>query len=157
MARYITVLFIPVSIIAGVAITGISENKIFLATVTLVICLIGFRHLENKEFNYDSDLGFRRQVNALQSAVNYVAENSVKGEKVYGNFPAYFALNFPAGGYLSNKKGVEYMIFDKEPDYFFLANPGAETSIDSIKYQVSLLKNFKDSFAQVTVYRFKKR
>ena len=158
MGRYITVLLIPVSIIAAAAITSISENKIYLIAIALFIFGAGFVNLESKEFDYDNDLGFRRQVNVLQSAVNYVAENSKKGEKVSGNFPCYFALCFPPGGYLTEKKSKDYMIFDAyHPDYFFLANPGDEASIDNVKYEVTPFKNFKDSFAEVTVYRFKKR
>jgi 4-amino-4-deoxy-L-arabinose transferase-like glycosyltransferase len=153
MDRYAMSLVLVFIILTGVCITTISGNNWWVAAATIFLCVTSWGERVGERFTYDSDLGYRSEVRALQEAVNYVEENSAEGEKVCGNFPAYFALSFPAGGYLPEKS---HLVFDRRCDYYLSASPGASYNPDTAGRQPVLMKDFKYGYSQVAVYQLRK-
>ncbi len=157
MERYVMAVLFPAFIIVAVSITSIWKNKIFVIATTLFLCFIALQYMEAVNFQYDSDLGYRRQVHCLQRAVDYVSKVSKPGEIMNGNFPSYYAIGFQQAGYLTNKKMNAQTVADMDVNYFLLCDPGTTVDIGEDKYEVTLLKSFVDGFAKVKIYRVRKR
>jgi hypothetical protein len=119
----------------------------------IFLSFIGLQHLEDAVFQYDSDLGYRHQVHTLQSAVDYVSKVSKPGQTVNGNFPAYYAVGFKHGGYLKNKTMNAQLVPKLDVDYYLLSDPGDFTDIKGGRYELTLLKSYKEGFAEVKIYR----
>ena len=152
VARYVLVLLVVFSILAAVALSIISSNRFFAAVVLMLVVFQGIQNLENGQFNYDADLGYRRSVHVMQQAFIYVAETAKPGEKAFSNFPGYFALTFQPGGYLSGRKDVQLAGKEDTVYYEIICSPGTEYHLDTGKYNSYLLRRYVDGFAHTEVY-----
>ncbi len=158
MGRYATVVMVAFCVVAGVAITAVWKNGLYTGVVMLVLLVVGWRYQEGRGFNYDEDLGYRHQVHVLQQGVTEVLKTIKPVDKVYGNFPGYFALSFSKSGYLKGATINPKQMSDHDYNYYLLCNPpnpGFET--DSSKYVVTLLKAFDDGYAHAGLYRVSKK
>lgn len=172
--RYVIAVIAMFSIITAVCITSLSSNKILVTAYTLFFACIGWHNRElssyepgyptwQNRFDGDSDLGYRYKVKMLQLAVNYVEQQSDSGEYAYGNFPALYALTFPEAGYISPKSHLKTgMKKDNTlPDYGLMdISPVYETDEpdpgpDTMKYRITLLKDFKEKNGEVKVFQLK--
>ena len=153
MDRYAIMLIAFFSVLTGISLTTLFANNRFVVIAMIFLCVSAWQNLESAGFNYDSDLGYRREVKTLQAAVDYVEETAPAGAKVFGNFPAFFALGFSGGGYLPEKHDL---VFDRACDYFILANPGVDYYPDTAGRSLVLLKDFKDRYARCEVFELVK-
>ena len=157
MERYTLMALVPFAIIAGALISHISENKILLGILVIILVAISYPDLEPDGFNYDADMGYRKQVHTTQSAINYVDSISDGKKTVYANFPVYCAISFPGGGYLHDNKIKAVLNFKGRVDYFIYSNPGDMVFPDTVKNKMTVLQTFKESFTEVTVYSLEKK
>ncbi|HWB62288.1 MAG TPA: hypothetical protein VG603_02170, partial [Chitinophagales bacterium] len=153
MERYSLCLF-PLQFIAvALAILSFSRNKIYIAVVTGFLCYTATTHFESHSFRNDSDLGYRHEVHTLQQAVEYVGAVAKPGEKVYGNFPAYFATGFKPGGYQNGFTLDAAVNFGAHPRYIIVSDPGTPLDKDFGQYNIQVLQTFVDGYAKAEVWR----
>ena len=154
--RYVLPALVVFSMVTGVALTTLCRRVIVIVPVVFFICAVSYCSPDYNGFNYDNDLGYRKQVSTLQKAVAYF-ENSTTGPvNVYGNFPAYFALRFAESGYLKDNSKVALPIrSDFDEGYFISANPGAVSYLNLDKYDAQQVAVFTDGYARAEVYRVK--
>ena len=152
VARYVLVLLVLYVILIAAALSTISSNRFFVAIVLMLVTYIGIQNLENGQFNYDADLGYRRSVHVMQQAFGYVAETAKPGEKAFSNFPGYFALTFQPGGYISGRNDLHLAGKDDTIYYEVLCSPGTEYHPDTSLYTRYLLRKYEDGFAHAEVY-----
>jgi hypothetical protein len=157
MGRYATIVVVVFCIAAGVAITSVSESNLYMALVMAGLLVVSYRHLEQPQFNYDEDMGYRRQVHVLQQGVTEMIRIMKPGDKPGSNFPGFFALGFDKGGYLNGAKINPDRLTDKDYDYYLLCNPpDAGFDVDSSKY-ITLVKAFDDGYAHTSLYRVRRK
>ena len=159
MDRYVLVVLIAAAIIVGVSIVSILGNKFLIVIATAFLAIIAIEHFESEKFNNDSNMGYRRSVIALQQAIDFCAKKSTGNELVYGNFPGYYALNFPESGYLrKDKTFLPSMNFVDNLKYFILSEPGDYgIRIDENRYTYSLVATFKNGYSTTKVYELKRK
>jgi 4-amino-4-deoxy-L-arabinose transferase-like glycosyltransferase len=148
--RYLMMLVIAYCIFTGVAICSISGNRLFLALVILLAVLVSSENLESGKFNYDADLGYRRQVYVLAQAVNSLFERTKPGDRIYANFPGYFAIVFQQGGYWPAGKANDVVLSRENGYYLILCNPGADLPVSASS--MKLLSQFNDGYAHAEVF-----
>ncbi len=153
MERYGMFLLVAFIIVVGATITSISTKKAFWIPALLIIAITGYINSEEKMiFHYDADLGYRREVNSLQQAIDFIAQRQKPGEQVLSNFPGGYAL-MPEGGYLKGRK-INYRTdkYSGAPYYLLMCDPGATFQIDTAGSSVVFLNDFSDGYAHSRVY-----
>jgi hypothetical protein len=156
LARYITALMVPLAILAAASLGSVSTNRWFVITSCLALLLVSLRKSEAPGFNYDADKGYKREVSVLQHAVFYVTQIAKPGDKISGNFPAYFALTFPAGGYLNGADTGTLQPTLKDGYYLLLCQPGTDFLFNTTDYQSTFLKSFDNGYAHVRIYKVRR-
>ncbi len=161
MDRYVTIALVFICIGAAASLTAISSDRWFVSIILIICFIIIRKHNDEGIFNYDADLAYRRDVHVLQDAMIYAESNALIHQKIYVNFPAYFALTFPAGGYLRGEGVDEHQlstdIKDDNIHLLILCEPGADLSIDHSLYDLSIIKQFDDGYAHVAIYHINKK
>jgi 4-amino-4-deoxy-L-arabinose transferase-like glycosyltransferase len=153
--RYVFTVTALACVLTGIAITTISRNKIFVSALVIFLSVIALQHAEEPRFHNDADLGYRRSVNTLQSAIDYAGAISKPGDGVSGNFPCYFALSVPEAGYL---RGLKLQQFPENPQsgrYYIFMPPSDFDWGDPSKFEIIPIEHFQDGFAEATIYKVK--
>ena len=88
MDRYVLQLIILAAIITGFSLRSVLSNSYVVVIAGLLMCAISLTHLESKSFNYDSDMGYRKQVMLMQQAIDFAADVSGGTKGVFADFPA---------------------------------------------------------------------
>jgi 4-amino-4-deoxy-L-arabinose transferase-like glycosyltransferase len=158
MERYVTVLLVVAAIITGVSITTIFYNKWLCLVATLFLVVVALLHFEEHTFNNDFDMGYRRQLNSIKLAVDYIENLPEKNKCVYGNFPVYSAVNFPESGYLHNPSSIVPMMNQYARDaYFYIRSEPYGTDPDEGRFTTTKMATFEDGYARTIVYRLQKK
>lgn len=156
--RYVLVVILAATVLTAVSIVAIFQNKFLIFTVTAMLCYLSFTFYEDKVFHWDVDMGYRRQVNAMKQAIDYVESLPGECKYVYGEFPVYFAVNFVEGGYLHTHTTINHLPTMNRDSFFYIqSNPGVEFHIDETKFKKKPIAVFTDKFAQSTVFHINKR
>ena len=103
--------------------------------------------------NNDFDLGYRREVKTLQSAINYISDLPGKKKVVYGNFPVYSAINFPNSGYMDNKNITPRMSFTNDLDYVIIDLLDTNSDMNEYRSRLRLVQTFTDGYAKAGVFQ----
>ncbi|HLP51784.1 MAG TPA: glycosyltransferase family 39 protein [Chitinophagales bacterium] len=152
MERYVVVVIVFSSVIVAVAVVNVLQNKILIAICTALLAITALSHFESDKFNYDNDMSYRKEVQNLQAIVDSCATLSKGEELVYGNFPAYFALNFREGGYLKPDKPIKAtMNLVDSVKYFITTSPGDNIRQDA-RFRDSLIVEIKTDYAESRIY-----
>lgn len=152
MERYVVAAIAFAALLVGVSLEIILRNKFLVLIATFFLSVVAIKHLEENKFNYDCDLGYRRDVRTLQSAINYVSDMSGAPKKVFGTFPAYFALNFFNGGYMKAKNIIPKKDFRDDLDYVIIDALGTNNGTNRYYNKLKLIKTFVDGYSKVCVY-----
>jgi hypothetical protein len=148
--RYTMPVMVIYCIICAFAITQFTRNSVAVLFTVLVLVFFSYKNLDAGNFKWDSDLGYRRQINVAQEAVNYVYDRIKPEEDVEG--PCRSAFYFSTSGYLGGRPWNKRQYHDTDNYYLILCTPGTAYGIDSIKNRMSFLKNFDDGYAHASIY-----
>lgn len=152
MERYVLIVIVIAALLVGVSLETIFRNGILVLTATTLLSCVAIQYLEEVKFNYDFDLGYKREINTLKSAIDYVSGFPGKAKRVYGNFPVNSALNFPNGGYMTNKNIIPLWHFSSDLDYVIINEPERDYELTGYRNRMRLVKTFRDGYSIVGVF-----
>jgi 4-amino-4-deoxy-L-arabinose transferase-like glycosyltransferase len=157
LMRYSLMLIAPFAVITAQACYYVTRGRfLFFIPISAVLLIVPFFYLSNGNFNYDADMGYKRELLAIQQTVNYSEALNIYDKKIYTQFPYDYALEDTDKGYLGKK---EFKVTSNlsEADYVICSSPswvGFEPNLES--FNVDTLKVFKQPFSTVYIFRIEK-
>lgn len=151
--RYVLAGLIFFAVFAGLSVATLPGSKWLSPLLALLLLYLSAGHQKELEFHYDADLGFRDGIEVVEKSVVYTTKLMKPGDKISGNFPAWFALSFARAGYQVGHP-VNASQLDNRGDYYMLfCEPGNEWQLDTAKYSFQQLQAFRQGSQGVKVIK----
>jgi hypothetical protein len=126
------------------------------AIAVAVLLIMPFPYYASKMFNFDADMGFTNAVKVHTQAIEFLNRNYASGTVIMDSFPINLCMTESRAGYGSRT----FQHIDRSCDspekvdaeVFIYTFPGNLEHCAPKKDQLTLIKEFKSSFASVLIY-----
>ncbi len=152
MERY-TVLLLPIlSALFALVVTQLDKRLALLVTILAIVPT--FWHHSDKDFSYDYNLTYEKQVEVQKAVTKYLEEVDWKGEKMVCNFPTYTGLTDARMGYCRAAFENISPKYQADAEYFVISENGSWIK-QFDKKQFDKIKEFGNEYFSVGVYKRK--